>query len=146
MPWWGWLVIGATLFGAELMIVDLEFYLVFLGLSAIVVGLLGGSGIILEPWMQWLIFAVLSVSSMVIFRRRVYAKLRGGGVGFADTMKGESVRLTDDLAAGESLRMAHRGSVWTVKNVGNSPLIKGQEVTVTDVSGLVIHVAADSSE
>ena len=40
MIWWQWFVLGALLLGAEIAI-DAEFYLVFLGISAIVVGLIG---------------------------------------------------------------------------------------------------------
>ena len=39
MTWWGWMVLGAVLFGAELFAVDAQFFLVFLGLSAAIVGL-----------------------------------------------------------------------------------------------------------
>ena len=40
MPWWGWVVVGAALLGAEI-VVPTDFYLVFLGLSALAVGLVG---------------------------------------------------------------------------------------------------------
>ena len=46
MPWWGWVVVGAALLGAEI-VVPTDFYLVFLGLSALAVGLVGAAG--LEP-------------------------------------------------------------------------------------------------
>ncbi|TDJ16346.1 MAG: NfeD family protein, partial [Deltaproteobacteria bacterium] len=39
MVWWQWIVLGVVLLGAEMM-VDAEFYLVFLGVSALTVGLL----------------------------------------------------------------------------------------------------------
>lgn len=142
MPWWGWLVLGATLFGAELMIVDLEFYLVFLGVSAILVGLAGASGLALAPWVQWFAFAIISVSSMVIFRQRVYLKLRGGAAGFPDSLEGKTLTLAEDLQPGESGRVEYRGSAWTVRNSGDDTLRMGQEVVVRDVKGLVLNVVA----
>ena len=33
MPWWGWIVVGAVLLGAELLLIDAEFYFVFLGVA-----------------------------------------------------------------------------------------------------------------
>ena len=39
MEWWHWMVLGAVVLGAELMFVDAQFYLVFIGLSAALVGL-----------------------------------------------------------------------------------------------------------
>ena len=47
MPWWGWMAVGALLLVAELTFVDLEFYLVFLGLSALITGMLELAGIAL---------------------------------------------------------------------------------------------------
>ena len=34
MPWWGWITIGAILLGSEMLLIDAQFYLVFLGLAA----------------------------------------------------------------------------------------------------------------
>ena len=51
MPWWGWITVGALLLAAEMTIVDLEFYLVFLGVSAFVVGLLGLAEVSMPFWL-----------------------------------------------------------------------------------------------
>jgi len=45
MPWWGWIVIGALLFSAELFAIDAAFYLIFLGAAALTVGLVGMIGL-----------------------------------------------------------------------------------------------------
>jgi len=39
MTWWGWVIAGAILLGAELSFVSAQFYLVFIGSAAILVGL-----------------------------------------------------------------------------------------------------------
>ncbi len=82
MTWWGWMVLGAVLFGAELFAVDAQFFLVFLGVSAAIVGLAGMIGISAPEWVQWLAFAFLSLVSMFTFRRSLYQKIRGGVEGF----------------------------------------------------------------
>ena len=74
MTWWGWMIIGAILLAAELVAVDAQFFLVFLGLSAAIVGLLGLSGVNLPEWAQWLSFAALSLISMFTFRKALYMK------------------------------------------------------------------------
>ncbi len=38
MQWWAWIAVGAILLGSELALVDAQFYLVFIGASALVVG------------------------------------------------------------------------------------------------------------
>ena len=50
MNWWAWLVLGICLLGAEMFVIDAQFYLVFIGLSAAVVGLLGLLGVDLPHW------------------------------------------------------------------------------------------------
>ena len=72
MPWWAWMVLGIGLLGVEMFVIDAQFYLVFIGLSAAVVGLLGLVGVDLPQWAQWLAFGVLAVVAMVGFRQRVY--------------------------------------------------------------------------
>ena len=79
MPWWAWLVLGIGLLGAEMFVIDAQFYLVFIGLSAAVVGLLGLLGVDLPNWAQWLVFSALAVVAMFTFRRRLYEMVRNRG-------------------------------------------------------------------
>ena len=75
MAWWGWGILGMALLGVELLAVDAQFYLVFAGLAAVVVGLLGLVGLELPVAGQWLLFAVLAVAAMFTLRRPIYTKL-----------------------------------------------------------------------
>ena len=72
MPWWAWLVVGIGLLSVEMFVIDAQFYLVFLGASATLVGLLGLVGIATPEWAQWLVSSLLSIVTMVTFRRRLY--------------------------------------------------------------------------
>ena len=72
MTWWGWMILGAFLFGSELVAIDAQFFLVFLGISAMLVGLADLIGIAMPEWVQWLVFASLSLISMFTFRKQLY--------------------------------------------------------------------------
>jgi len=63
MPWWGWVAAGMMMLVAELALVDAAFYLVFRGVSALLVGTPDLPGISLPFWMQWTLFAVLVIAS-----------------------------------------------------------------------------------
>ena len=76
MPWWGWLVMAAMLLAFELFVIDAQFYLVFLGVSAALVGLISLVDGSILPWQQWLAFAGLSIATMLAFRDRVYQLVR----------------------------------------------------------------------
>ena len=143
MVWWGWMILGAVVFFAELVAIDAQFYLVFIGLSAALVGLAGLLGFVMPEWVQWLVFASLSLISMVTFRRSLYAKIRGGAVGFNASIAGEFVDVTDALGPGNEARIQFRGSDWTVRNVGGAEIEGGTRARVVKVDGLTLHVEAE---
>ena len=77
MSWWGWVVAGAILLGAELTVINAQFYLVFVGTAAIMIGVVTAAMPSSPPWAQWAGFGILAVGSMLAFRNRVYQWLRG---------------------------------------------------------------------
>jgi membrane protein implicated in regulation of membrane protease activity len=143
MTWWAWLVLGAVLLGAELFAVDAQFYLVFLGVSAALVGLAGLFGIVLPEWGQWLAFAVIALFFFLAFRRTLYTKIRGGGEEYPDSLAGESVLVAEDLATGEDARTEYRGTKWTIRNVGQTTIAAGSRAKVVEVDGLTLNVEAE---
>ena len=143
MPWWGWLVVGVGLLGVEMFLIDAQFYLVFIGIAATIVGLLGLAGVALPLWMQWLIFAGLSLIAMVTFRARVYAMVRGR-TGHVDerVTHGDRVVIPAQLAPDEACRVEYRGSTWTARNVDELVIEAGKEAAIVRVEGLTLHVKA----
>jgi membrane protein implicated in regulation of membrane protease activity len=143
MTWWGWMILGAILLGAELFAIDAQFFMVFLGLSAGIVGLASLLGIAMPEWAQWLAFAILSLIFMVTFRKSLYEKIRGGAKGFRGTISGASVDIVDDLAPGADARAEYRGTNWTVRNTGETLIAGGTRAIVVKVDGLTLHVNAE---
>lgn len=141
MPWWGWLVVGAALLGVEMFVLDAQFYLVFLGVSAAIVGLFGLAGIGMPEWSEWLLFAALSLITMVAFRKRVYELVRGrtGAVDERLTL-GDRVMIPMRLDPGQACRVDYRGSSWTARNVGEAGIEAGQEAVISNIDGLTLHV------
>lgn len=143
MTWWGWMILGTLLLGAELFAIDAQFYLVFLGLSAILVGALGLVGLDMAEWMQWALFAALSLISMFTFRQALYEKIRGGAPGFNASIAGEEIKIEVELAPGADTRGAFRGSKWTIINVGSTAIPANTRARIVKTNGLVLHVSAD---
>ena len=143
MTWWAWMILGGVLLGAELIAVDAQFYLVFLGVSAAIVGLATLVGVDLPEWMQWLCFAVISLVFFFTFRKTLYEKLHSGGEGFASTITGDFVTIEDELAPGNDARAKYRGSEWTVRNVGDVVISAGARAKVVKADGVTLHVEAE---
>jgi membrane protein implicated in regulation of membrane protease activity len=144
MEWWAWIAVGAVLLGSELGFVDAQFYLVFVGASALVVGVLDLAGLLPAVWMQWLLFAVLAVFSMVAFRRRIYARMRRKLPDMKQGPVGETVVLPAALPPGETCRLEYCGSSWNAVNGGNSPIAAGGRARIDRVNGLTLVVHGEN--
>jgi membrane protein implicated in regulation of membrane protease activity len=139
MPDWGWLVLGVLLFSAEMFLIDAQFYLVFLGAAAIVVGLVTWLGVPLPESGQWVLFAVLSLLAMLTFRKRLYEKLRKPQDTVPESLTvGDRVMLPESLAPGQTCRVEYRGSSWTARNIDQAAL--SGEVEIAHVEGLTLQV------
>lgn len=143
MTWWGWMILGAIILGAELFAIDAQFFLVFLGVSAALVGLAEMLGVGMPEWAQWTAFATLSLISFFTFRKSLYEKIRGGAKGFRATMSGDTVNIVEELAAGDEARAEYRGTDWTVRNTGAALIAAGSRAKVVKVDGLTLHVESE---
>ena len=141
MPWWGWFVLGAVLLGAEMFVLDAQFYLVFLGVSAALVGFFGLFGVNLPEWGEWLAFAAFSLITMVAFRQRIYQLVRNRtGVVEERLNLGDRLTVPIRLEPGQTCRVDHRGSSWTARNSDQRSIEAGQEAVIIQVDGLTLHV------
>jgi hypothetical protein len=143
MQWWAWIAVGAILLGSELAFVDAQFYLVFVGSAALVVGFLDLAGADLPVWLQWLIFTALAVVSMVGFRRRIYERMRRTLPIMRSGPAGEMVTLDAELPPGETCRVELRGCSWSAINGGHSVIAAGAHARIERVDGLTLVVRAD---
>ncbi len=146
MPWWGWMIFGAFLLGSELLGVEAGFYLVFIGVAAALTGLIEVAGLELEPWVQWIVFAVLGLAFMVLFRKKLYQKLRGAGVGYDASPTGDYVKIEESLQPGEKGRVSYRGTDWTVLNAGSQVVEKGTNVQISSIEGLTLKINSNDDK
>jgi membrane protein implicated in regulation of membrane protease activity len=140
MQWWAWIAVGAILLGSEMTFVNAQFYLVFIGSAALVVGLVDLAGLHAADWLQWTVFAVLATVSMVAFRRRIYERLRGHLPAVNAGPKGEIVIMPTVLRPGETCRLEYRGSSWGAVNAGQSVIDAGARARIQRVDGLTLVV------
>ena len=145
MSWWGWLIIGIVLAGAELM-TDAAFYLIFAGAAAIVVGILELAGVGLPDWAQWVAFSALAIASMVFFRQKFYDRLRGGLPRLEHAAVGAVVTVSEDVAPGGRTRVSLQGTDWTATNSGPSSIAAGADAHVVEAEGVELRIAAGPSE
>jgi membrane protein implicated in regulation of membrane protease activity len=144
MTWWLWVLLGLVLLALEAFTPG-GFYVLFFGVGGLVVGILVGLGLAGPPWTEWLIFSVVSIVSLALFRRPVLAWFRAGDQDQAiDQLEGEVAIPLDDLGPGAVGKAELRGSTWTVQNADAQPLAKGQRCRVTRVEGLTLWIRGEA--
>lgn len=141
MVWWYWVLLGLVLLGAE-MATPGGFYILFFGLAALIVGALAGMAQLNTPWLQWLLFSVLSIISLFLFRNSLllWMKAREPVGGEVDSMIGEMAVLTEDLPPGTLGKVELRGTIWSARNAGQTVLRKGDRGRVENVEGLMLWI------
>jgi len=142
MEWWMWVLVGLVLMALEIMTPG-GFYVLFFGVSAVVVGLLAGTGIAGPAWAQWLAFSVLSVVSLALFRKPLMDMLDlDGHAGRQEpgSMVGEAAVLIEDLAAGGVGKAELHGASWTVRSRQSLALPAGSRCVVESVDGLTLWI------
>jgi inner membrane protein len=144
MIWWYWMLLGLLLAGAEMMTPG-GFYLLFFGLSALMVGTLAGLGLVDVDWVQWLLFSGIAVGALLVCRGPLVAMMKGDGSEWPaiDSMAGELAIPLEFLAVGATGKAELRGTTWSAKNVGTTPLDKGQRGKVTHVEGLTLWITTE---
>ncbi len=146
MQWWGWIIIGALILGAELLLVDLDFFLVFIGVSAISVGLLDVAGIGLPEWGEWLLFAVFCLLSLGLLRKPLRRLAMKGSEDYDVSPTGELIAITEELGPGQSCRVEFRGTSWTAMNVGERAIRSNTMAMVRSTKGLTIEVISNDKD
>jgi membrane protein implicated in regulation of membrane protease activity len=145
IAWWHWLALGLILVAAELAASG-GFYIIFFGIAAIAVGVLVMAGAGGPLWFQVLLFSVLSVVSLMFFRNRLmrWMKLDREGVD-VDSLVGETAIARENMLPGGIGTAELRGTAWTARNAGSTPLINGQRLVVVRVDRLTLYVEAEGA-
>ncbi len=140
MPWWVWLLLGFLLLLGEVLTPG-GFFLIFFGVGALVVGVIGSLGWVETLWGQWLLFSILSVVSLVSLRRPLLNLIQtSSNKKEIDSLIGETGTALEDLAPSAIGKIELRGAPWTARNMGESLIHSGQRCKVEKREELVLLV------
>jgi len=144
MSWWVWVLLGFALLAAEVATLG-AFYFFFFGLGAVAVGCIVRAGVGGAAWVQWMLFSVLSVAGLILFRDRLIRRLRArtGPAERVDALVGQVAVLLEDVSPGEVGKAELRGAAWTARNAGARALRRGTRGKVTHVDGLTLWLEAE---
>lgn len=140
ITWWHWLVLGLVLIALE-MAASGGFYVIFFGIAAIAIGALHLFDIAGPVWLQVLLFALISVAALLLFRRPLLRRMQLDGPGRdVDSMVGDTAKPLEDIAPGLVGRAELRGATWSARNRSPVTILAGQRCTVVAVDRLMISI------
>jgi membrane protein implicated in regulation of membrane protease activity len=145
MPWWHWLALGLILVALE-MAASGGFYVIFFGIAALAIGGLRLFDVAGPAWFQVLLFSVVSVGSLLLFRSRFLRWMQLDKPGDdVDSLVGEIAVPLEDIAPGAVGRAELRGTVWSARNAARVPVIRGARCTVVRVDRLMIFLEPEGA-
>ena len=138
--WWFWVLLGLALLFLEL-VTPTGFYLLFFGVAAVLVGLLAAVGLDGPAWLQWLLFSLLSIGSLLLLRGRLQERMRRVAPAQADNdLVGRTAQALENIAVDGYGQVELRGTSWRAKNVGSEPIAQAESCQVDRVEGVVLWV------
>jgi inner membrane protein len=144
MEWWMWMLLGLLLLLAEL-VTPGGFYFIFFGIGAVVVGVLAGLGAGGLAWLQFLLFSILSLVSLWLFRGKLLKLTEAAPDRNVDSLIGETAVASDEIPVNGIGKVEMRGSAWSARNVGDKPLKHGERAKVERVEGLMLFVRLEGN-
>ena len=145
IEWWHWLILGLLLVLFELATPG-GFYIVFFGIGAIIVGVLAAAGIGGPVWVQILLFSVVSVTTLLLFRSRVLKWMQIDPQRPAvDELVGQISIVLTAMAPGDVGKVELRGAAWAARNISDGVLGAGTRSRVMRVDGLMLMVGPEGA-
>jgi hypothetical protein len=142
MAWWIWVLGGLVLLVAEVTTPG-GFFAIFFGAGAILVGALKALGWDGPAWAEWLVFTVLSLVSLGLFRKPLMRHFNLSGGKPVDRLEGETAVVVEDVAPGGVGKAEMRGASWTARTTSDKALAKGCRCRVERVEGLTLWLRAE---
>lgn len=140
ITWWHWLVLGLLLVVAE-MATPGGFYILFFGVGALVVGSLAGFELAGPLWVQVVLFAVISVILLVVFRTRLLEITQvDPQMPPVDTLVGEIAVAAANILPDAVGTVELRGTTWSARNASVGAIGAGTRCVVRRVDGLMVYV------
>ena len=148
MLWWHWSILGLSLVGVEILTLGGlgNFYFLFFGMAALMVSGLTWAGLVEAAWLQWFLFAILGIISLLVMKKPLQNKrsLNGKDEPDVDSMLGETATVLEPLEPQALGKVELRGSTWNARNAGEHILEKNAIAKIVRVDGLTLWIQAES--
>jgi membrane protein implicated in regulation of membrane protease activity len=115
-------------------------------MAALMVSGLTWAGLVEAAWLQWFLFAILGIISLLVMKKSLQNKwsLNGKDEPVVDSMLGEMATVLEPLEPQALGKVELRGSTWTARNAGENTLEKNTIAKIVRVDGLTLWIQAET--
>lgn len=138
MVWWHWVLFGVALLVLELFLPS-GFFIFFFGVGALVTGGVVALGFLEDPSLKWAFCTGLSIVLALTCRRFLMGKFNSPA-SFNASPEGREIVVTEEATPGNNGACEYRGSRWTIRNIGEESLSKGDRAVVERREGFTLLV------
>ena len=140
MAWWSWIVLGVVLLIAEISVPG-GFFMCFFGIGALILSPLVWSGLIVQDWVQWASFSVISLILLALCRKKLLDAIpQKYNRSDTDTMVGGRAIAAGGINPDGNGKVQFRGTSWSAKNIGASIIESGSSCEIVSVDSLTLLV------
>lgn len=136
---WLWIALGLLLAALELATPGV-FFIIFFGVSAVLVGLGQLAGVLRPAWAQWSAFTVMALVALAVFRKPLLAWVQPADRPAIDSLVGDPALPIDALPAGGHGKAEVRGALWNARNVADRALAPRERCRVVAINGLELDI------
>ena len=126
------LIIADVLFGT--------FFVLFLGISALIIGALAWAGVLNDTLYQWLLFAAISILGVVLFRSRLLQWFGPGKDDKYNEHQGHNVEVIDSMEGSKQGKVKYRGTEWMAVSASGETFLPGETAVIDKLDGIVIYI------
>ncbi len=140
MTWWMWAVLGLIFLIGEILTPG-GIFIIFFAAGALVMGVLDLAGIHLALWLEIVLFSVLSIGSLLLFRKPILRRMEKGGPDHVvDSAVGQEVVAQGEIPAKGQGLVEHRGTPWKAINTSEEAIADGEICLVSKEAGLKLEI------
>lgn len=132
-----WTIIGVLLLVVEIFAVS--FFFMFFGIGALATALLSWVGVLDSITAQLLVFVVISVASIFIFRKKLKLSFDKRSEGFNE-FEGEKVKIVEAILPNEEGKVTFKGTHWIAYSSSSETLPEGTHAIIKKVDGIKLFV------
>lgn len=137
-----WAVAGLLLIIAD--VVFGTFYMLFIGAAALITALLVWLKVLPNESVQWLVFAVISIASVILFRKKLVTAFGKDGADKYVEHAGQKVNVLEAIPAHGIGKVTYKGSQWQAKTQDGTALEANSQAEIVTMDGIILIVKADS--